>query len=123
MFSIKEICLILLVITAYLHNCKINADSAKLSEITGKYNDNVNNVKNNMAKNYFASDNFTNNITSEAFILGNKTEDDDNDYYYEYSDRILYLSMVSNNCYLIMSPVFLLVGTAGNFLSITVLRR
>ena len=123
MCSIKEICLIVIVITAYLHNCKNNADSAKFTETTGEYNHNVNNDERDMEKNYFSSDIFTNNITSETFIYGNKTEDDDDDYYYEYSDKVLYLSMVSNNCYLIMSPVFLLVGTIGNFLSITVLRR
>ena len=113
MFSIKEICLILLIITAYLHNCKINADSAYFLDTTGKYEDNAN----------FGSDNVKNNFTNETIIFNNENEDADGDYYYEYSDRVLYLFSVSKNCYVIMSPVFLLVGTVGNFLSITVLRR
>ena len=113
----------LLIITAYSHNCKINADSAYFPHTTGKYNDKGNTDERNIAKKYFGSDNVKNNFTNETIIFDNETEDRDDDYYYQYSDRVLYLYSVSKNCYVIMSPVFLFVGTVGNFLSITVLRR
>ena len=117
MFSMKEIFLSLLIIKVYLQNCKINADSANFPDTT------ANTDERKIAKNYFGSGNVKNNFTSETIISNNKTEDDDDDYYYEYSDRVLYLYSVFKNCYIIMSPVFLIVGTVGNFLSITVLKR
>ena len=119
MFFIKETSLIILVIVTHLYNCKINADSANFQDATGKYED----IANTERKNYLGSDNFNNNITSETVITNNSKTKGEGDYYYEYSDRVLYLFSVSKHCYIIISPVFLILGTIGNFLSITVLRR
>ena len=116
MFCIKETGLIILVLATYLCNCKINADSAKFPDATGKY-ENIADI--NKRKNYFGSDNFENNIT----VISNNSKTEEDYCYYEYSDRVLYLFSVSKNCYIIISPIFLILGTVGNFLSITVLRR
>ena len=58
---------------------------------------------------------------NQSYLITVKTEEDY--YYYDYSDRVLYLFSVSKNCCVIISPIFLILGTVGNFLSITVLRR
>ena len=42
---------------------------------------------------------------------------------YEYSDKVIYLIKTRKNFFVYISPVFLVVGTIGNFLSIVVLRR
>ena len=42
---------------------------------------------------------------------------------YEYSDEVIYLKKVVKNCYVYISPLLLILGTTGNFLSILVLKR
>ena len=114
MFCIKETCLILLVIATYLGNCKTNANSANFQDTTGKYEEKVNTDGRSITENDFGANKIISNET--VMSENNKTEEEeDNSYYYEYSDRVLYLDSVSRDCYIIMSPIFLIVGTAGNF--------
>ena len=59
---------------------------------------------------------------SESNIT-NETTEVDEDEYYEYSDRSLYLNNVRVNCWKYIAPGLLVIGTVGNLLSILVLRR
>ena len=61
-------------------------------------------------------------IDNSYLLKEGETEPDDY-YQYEYSDRVLYLYSIHNNCFLILSPILLVIGTFGNCLSIAVLCR